>query len=48
MRRYLPYWSYYLHQGMLTALMLQGVTGYFRHQGLDLACLLYTSPSPRD
>lgn len=39
MRRYLPYWSYYLHQGMLTALMLQGVTGYFRHQGLDLASL---------
>lgn len=39
MRRYLPYWCYYLHQGMLTALMLQGVTGYFRHQGLDLASL---------
>ncbi|GAB7528416.1 MFS transporter [Pseudomonas sp. 3A(2025)] len=39
MRRYVPYWSYYLHQGMLTALMLQGVTGYFRHQGLDLASL---------
>ncbi|MHA6195451.1 MFS transporter [Pseudomonas wadenswilerensis] len=39
MRRYLPYWAYYLHQGMLTALMLQGVTGYFRHQGLDLASL---------
>jgi len=39
MARYLPYWAYYLHQGMLTALMLQGVTGYFRHQGLDLASL---------
>ncbi|WP_175650082.1 MFS transporter [Pseudomonas sp. Marseille-P9899] len=39
MRRYLPYWCYYLHQGMLAALMLQGVTGYFRHQGLDLASL---------
>lgn len=39
MRRYLPYWCYYLHQGMLTALMLLGVTGYFRHQGLDLASL---------
>ncbi|MDR0280620.1 MAG: MFS transporter [Paucimonas sp.] len=39
MGRYLPYWAYYLHQGMLTALMLQGVTGYFRHQGLDLASL---------
>ena len=39
MSRYLPYWCYYLHQGMLTALMLQGVTGYFRHQGLDLASL---------
>ncbi|MHC6227396.1 MFS transporter [Pseudomonas sp. X10] len=39
MKRYLPYWCYYLHQGMLTALMLQGVVGYFRHQGLDLASL---------
>jgi MFS transporter (putative signal transducer) len=39
MRRYLPYWCYYLHQGMLTALMLQGVVAYFRHQGLDLASL---------
>ncbi|MEF9898130.1 MAG: MFS transporter [Pseudomonas sp.] len=39
MSRYLPYWCYYLHQGMLTALMLQGVVGYFRHQGLDLASL---------
>lgn len=39
MTRYLPYWCYYLHQGMLTALMLQGVVGYFRHQGLDLASL---------
>ncbi|NWB89994.1 MFS transporter [Pseudomonas agarici] len=39
MMRYLPYWCYYLHQGMLTALMLQGVVGYFRHQGLDLASL---------
>ncbi|GAO97159.1 hypothetical protein PSA5_30590 [Pseudomonas syringae pv. actinidiae] len=39
MSRYLPYWCYYLHQGMLTALILQGVVGYFRHQGLDLASL---------
>ncbi|MFJ4142892.1 MFS transporter [Pseudomonas sp. NPDC089734] len=39
MSRYLPYWCYYLHQGMLTALMLQGVVGYFRHHGLDLASL---------
>ncbi|MBX8573678.1 MFS transporter [Pseudomonas cichorii] len=39
MTRYLPYWCYYLHQGMLTALMLQGVVGYFRHHGLDLASL---------
>lgn len=39
MRRYLPYWCYYLHQGMLSALMLQGVVAYFRHQGLSLASL---------
>ncbi|MEE4149490.1 MFS transporter [Pseudomonas viridiflava] len=39
MIRYLPYWCYYLHQGMLTALILSGVVGYFRHQGLDLASL---------
>jgi MFS transporter (putative signal transducer) len=39
MTRYLPYWACYLHQGMVTALMLQGVAGYFRHAGLDLAQL---------
>src|SRR5690348_13283014 len=39
MTRYLPYWCCYLHQGMVTALMLQGVAGYFRHAGLDLGQL---------
>jgi MFS transporter, putative signal transducer len=41
--RYIPYWSYYLHQGMLTALVMQGVVGYFRHAGLDLAQLSWLS-----
>lgn len=39
MRRHLPYWCYYAHQGMVSALTLQGVVGYFRHSGLDLAQL---------
>ncbi|MGE8357683.1 MAG: hypothetical protein ACN6N0_14945, partial [Microvirgula sp.] len=43
MTRYLPYWCYYLHQGMVTALVLQGVVGYFRHAGLDLAQLSWLS-----
>lgn len=44
-RRYLPYWGFYLHQGMLTALILQGVVGWFRHKGLDLASLSLLSLS---
>lgn len=43
MTRYLPYWCFYLHQGMITALIMQGVTGYFRHAGLDLAQLSWLS-----
>ncbi|MDD3610606.1 MAG: hypothetical protein PHI49_12745, partial [Halothiobacillaceae bacterium] len=43
MTRHIPYWSYYLHQGMLTALVMQGVVGYFRHAGLDLAQLSWLS-----
>lgn len=43
MTRYIPYWCYYLHQGMLTALVMQGVFGYFRHAGLDLAQLSWLS-----
>lgn len=37
--RYIPYWCFYLHQGMITALLLQGVSSYFRAQGWDLAQL---------
>lgn len=36
MKSYLPFWCCYLHQGMITALTLQGVVGYFRHVGSDL------------
>lgn len=36
MNRYLPYWSYYMHQGMISALTMQGVVGYFRHAGANL------------
>ncbi|MCL6371341.1 MFS transporter [Pectobacterium atrosepticum] len=43
MTRYLPYWCFYLHQGMITALIMQGVAGYFRHAGLDLAQLSWLS-----
>lgn len=43
MARYLPYWCFYLHQGMITALILQGVMGYFRHAGLDLSQLSWLS-----
>ncbi len=43
MTRHVPYWSYYLHQGMLTALVMQGVVGYFRHAGMDLAQLSWLS-----
>lgn len=43
MKRYLPYWCYYAHQGMLTALVMQGVVGYYRHAGLDLAQLSWLS-----
>lgn len=43
MKRYVPYWCYYLHQGMLTALVMQGVVGYYRHAGLDLAQLSWLS-----
>ncbi|UUE98162.1 phosphopantetheine-binding protein [Xanthomonas hortorum pv. pelargonii] len=31
--RHVPHWCYYLHQGMLTALVMQGVVGYYRHAG---------------
>ena len=37
--RYVAYWCFYLHQGMITALLLQGVSSYFRAQGWDLAQL---------
>ncbi|MCW5263157.1 MFS transporter [Verminephrobacter eiseniae] len=43
MNRHIPYWCYYLHQGMLTALVMQGVVGYYRHAGLDLAQLSWLS-----
>ncbi|CAM3652636.1 MFS transporter [Paracidovorax anthurii] len=43
MKRYVPYGCYYLHQGMLTALVMQGVVGYYRHAGLDLAQLSWLS-----
>ncbi|MCL9843554.1 MFS transporter [Ralstonia solanacearum] len=43
MKRYLPYWSYYAHQGMVSALTMQGVVGYFRHAGADLAQLSWLS-----
>ncbi|MBN3080402.1 MFS transporter [Pectobacterium polaris] len=43
MTHYLPYWCFYLHQGMITALIMQGVAGYFRHAGLDLAQLSWLS-----
>mgnify|MGYP001942067652 CR=1 FL=1 len=43
MTRYLPFWCFYLHQGMITALILQGVMGYFRHHGLDLSQLSWLS-----
>lgn len=45
MKHYLPYWCFYLHQGMITALVMQGVAGYFRHEGLDLAQLSWLSLS---
>lgn len=45
MKHYLPYWCFYLHQGMITALIMQGVAGYFRHAGLDLAQLSWLSLS---
>ncbi|CAD0330468.1 hypothetical protein [Xanthomonas hortorum] len=41
--RHVPHWCYYLHQGMLTALVMQGVVGYYRHAGLDLAQLSWLS-----
>ena len=37
--RYLPFFSFYLHQGMITALALQGIVGYFRNEGMNLAQL---------
>ncbi|AJK49672.1 MFS transporter [Burkholderia plantarii] len=43
MKRYLPYWSYYAHQGMISALTMQGVVGYFRHAGADLVQLSWIS-----
>lgn len=43
MIRYIPYCAYYLHQGMVTALTVSGVVGYFRHAGLDLAQLSWLS-----
>lgn len=45
MKHYLPYWCFYLHQGMITALVMQGIAGYFRHAGLDLAQLSWLSLS---
>jgi len=43
MKRYLPYWSYYAHQGMVSALTMQGVGGYFRHAGANLEQLSWLS-----
>ncbi len=43
MKRYLSYWSYYTHQGMVSALTMQGVVGYFRHGGANLAQLSWLS-----
>ena len=43
MKSYLPFWCCYLHQGMITALSLQGVLAYFRHAGMDLAQLSWLS-----
>ena len=37
--RYLPFFAFYLHQGMLTTLALQGVVGYFRSEGMNLTQL---------
>jgi MFS transporter, putative signal transducer len=43
LNRHISYGAYYLHQGMLTALVMQGVVGYFRYTGLDLAQLSWLS-----
>ena len=43
MKRYLPFWCCYLHQGMITALSLQGIVAYFRYAGMDLAQLSWLS-----
>ena len=43
MMRYLPAWCYYSHQGMVSALTMQGIVGYFRHAGFDLAHLSWLS-----
>lgn len=43
MNRYAAYWSFYIHQGMLSALTLQGIVGYFRHAGHSLADLSWLS-----
>ncbi len=46
--RYLPFFSFYLHQGMITALIFQGIVGYFRNEGMNLAQLswLYIAMMP--
>lgn len=43
MIRHLPVWCYYAHQGMVSALTMQGIVGYFRHAGFDLAQLSWLS-----
>ncbi len=43
MTRHLPFWCFYAHQGMVSALTMQGIVGYFRHAGFDLAQLSWLS-----
>ena len=38
-----PFWCFYIHQGMVTALIARGAGAYFRQQGWSLAALSYLS-----
>ncbi|WP_172966050.1 MFS transporter [Cupriavidus pauculus] len=42
-RHCLPFWCFYIHQGMVTALIARGVGAWFREQGWSLAALSYLS-----
>ncbi|WP_019448447.1 hypothetical protein [Cupriavidus sp. BIS7] len=42
-RQLMPFWCFYVHQGMITALIARGASAYFRQQGWSLATLSYLS-----